>query len=43
VNLNSLGVPDTDPASRHDRLTDLVYLADLALYAQAFPDDHRVL
>lgn len=41
VNLNSLGVPDADPASRHDRLTDLVYLADLALYVQAFPDDHQ--
>lgn len=41
VNLNSLGVPDADPASRHDRLTDLVYLADLARYIQAFPGDHQ--
>jgi len=41
VNLNSLGVPDPDPASRHDRLTDLVYLADLALYIQTFPDDRQ--
>jgi hypothetical protein len=41
ANLNSLGVPDSDPAARHDRLTDLVYLADLARYIQAFPDDHQ--
>jgi hypothetical protein len=41
VNLNSLGVPDSDPASRHDRLTHLVYLANLALYIQAFLDERQ--
>ena len=33
--------PGSDPASRHDRLTDLVYLANLALYIQAFLDDRQ--
>ncbi len=39
VNLQSSGVPDSSPTNRHDRLTDIVYLASLCLYQRLHPLD----
>jgi hypothetical protein len=39
VNINYDGTPDPDPATRHDRLTDIDYLACLALFKHAHPLD----
>src|ERR1039458_3376436 len=39
VNLNTDGTPDASPTVRHDRLTDVGYLACLSLYKQIHPLD----
>lgn len=38
-NLNIYGVPDSSPTNRHDRLTDIVYLAALCDYKALHPTD----
>lgn len=39
LNIQTDGTPDSSPTNRHDRLTDIVYLACLCLYHQRFPLD----
>jgi autotransporter-associated beta strand protein len=41
ANINYDGTPDPSPTDRHDRLTDIVYLADLVLYKQLHPLDSQ--
>jgi hypothetical protein len=38
-NINYDGTPDADPTTRHDRLTDIDYLAALCLYKKLHPQD----